>query len=63
MNDFITWWFTEHYIASTLITPFLTWMYMIWSDGNTTRMMIASTWSGTIFIQLLGVIIKVFKEE
>lgn len=32
--DFITWWFEVHYIAATLLTPFATWMYLLYSDGN-----------------------------
>jgi len=32
--DFLTWWFETHYIASTLLTPFCTWIWLLYTDGN-----------------------------
>ena len=35
--EFLTWWFETHYIASTLLTPFATWMWLLFTDGNVWR--------------------------
>lgn len=42
MIDFISWWFDTHYIASTIFTPFTTWMWLLYTEGNTWRMIISS---------------------
>lgn len=36
-GDFLSWWFDTHYIASTLLTPFATWLWLVFTDGSVWR--------------------------
>lgn len=38
--DFVTWWFDVHYIWSTLITPFFSIMWVLYTDGNVGRLIV-----------------------
>jgi len=48
--DFITWWFETHYVASTILTPFFTWMWLLFTDGSTTREFVAAGWFFVLFM-------------
>lgn len=39
--DFLKWWFDTHYVWSTLLSPFTTFLWLIWSDGSGWRMAVA----------------------
>lgn len=42
--DFITWWFTEHWILSTLFTPGFTFLWCVFKGDMFVRTVISLLW-------------------